>query len=306
MIHQRTLRNPIRARGIGLHSGRQVCLTLRPAPANTGIVFRRIDLPTPVSIPARGNYVGKTLLSTALTRNGTSIATVEHLLAAFSGLGVDNAFIDIDAPEVPIMDGSAAPFVFLIQSAGLQTQNAPKYMLKIRQPVCVKEGDKWVALEPYHGFKVKLTLDFDHPVFSAKTCSLSIDFTDTSFTREVARARTFGFLRDVEKLRRQQLALGGSLKNSVVIDDQGVINKEGLRYPNEFVRHKILDAIGDLYLLGHGIQGAFAGFKSGHSLNIRLIQALLQRPQAWEIIPCNRLITPEINLSPEEPLLQAC
>ncbi len=307
MIHQRTLRNPIRARGIGLHSGRQVCLTLRPAPPNSGIVFRRVDLPSPVTIPARSDYVGKTLLSTSLTKNGVTVATVEHLLAALAGLGVDNAYVDVDAPEIPIMDGSAAPFVFLIQSAGVQIQKATKQMVRIRQTIRVKDGDKWACLEPYHGFKVDLTLDFDHPVFNTKSCSLSIDFADTSFSREVARARTFGFLRDVEQLRKQQLALGGSLKNSVVIDDQGVINEEGLRYPDEFVRHKILDAIGDLYLLGHGLQGAFSGYKSGHGLNIRLIHALLQQPQSWEIVPCTHsTVSPEVNLSLEEPLLQAC
>jgi len=281
MVRQRTLKNVIRATGVGLHTGEKVYLTLRPAPANTGVVFRRIDLDQPVEIPARCDHVGDTRLSTTLVKDGVRISTVEHLLSAFAGLGVDNARVDVSAPEVPIMDGSAGPFVFLIQSAGVQEQNAPKRFIRILKPVRVEDGDKWAEFQPFHGFKVSFTIDFDHPVFRDRSQSVSIDFAKTSFVREVSRARTFGFMREVELLRENQLALGGSLDNAVVVDDYRILNEEGLRYEDEFVKHKVLDAVGDLYLLGHGLIGAFNGFKSGHALNNRLLQTLMADRTAW-------------------------
>jgi UDP-3-O-[3-hydroxymyristoyl] N-acetylglucosamine deacetylase len=283
MIRQRTLKNVIRATGVGLHTGDKVYLTLRPAPADTGIVFRRTDLDDPVEIPARCEYVGDTRLSTTLVRDGVRISTVEHLLSAFAGLGIDNARVDVSAPEVPIMDGSAGPFVFLIQSAGVQEQQAPKRFIRVRKSVRVEDGDKWARFEPFDGFKVSFTIDFDHPVFRDRNQSVAIDFSRTSFVREVSRARTFGFMREVELLRESNLALGGSLDNAVVVDDYRILNEEGLRYEDEFVKHKVLDAVGDLYLLGHGLIGAFTGFKSGHALNNRLLKTLLVDRSAWEM-----------------------
>jgi UDP-3-O-[3-hydroxymyristoyl] N-acetylglucosamine deacetylase len=282
MIKQRTLKNVIRATGVGLHTGEKIYLTLRPAAPDTGIVFRRVDLDSPVDIPARAENVGDTRLSTTLVRDGTRISTVEHLLSAFAGLGIDNAYVDVSAPEVPIMDGSAGPFVFLIQSAGVEEQKVAKRFIRIKRPVEVKQGDKTARFEPFNGFKVSFGIDFDHPAMARDSRQSEIDFSSTSFVKEVSRARTFGFLRDIETLRDSGLALGGSMDNAIVVDDFRVLNEDGLRYEDEFVKHKILDAIGDLYLLGHSLIGAFSGYKSGHELNNRLLKALIAQPDAWE------------------------
>ena len=282
MIRQRTLKNVIRATGVGLHTGEKVLLTLRPAAPDTGVVFRRVDLKDPVDIRARAENVGDTRLSTTLVNGNVRIPTVEHLLSAFAGLGIDNAYVDVSAPEVPIMDGSAGPFVFLIQSAGVEEQNAPKRFIRIKRPVVVEEGDKRAMFEPFDGFKVSFAIEFDHPAFKDKTQEATVDFSSTSFVKEVSRARTFGFLRDIEMLRSRRLALGGSMDNAIVVDDYRVLNEDGLRYEDEFVKHKILDAIGDLYLLGHSLIGAFSGFKSGHALNNRLLKELMTHQDAWE------------------------
>ncbi|VFN00870.1 MAG: UDP-3-O-[3-hydroxymyristoyl] N-acetylglucosamine deacetylase [Candidatus Kentron sp. G] len=284
MINQRTLKNVIRATGVGLHSGEKIYLTLRPAPANSGIVFRRVDLEQPVSLLARPENVGDTTLSTTLVKEGVRISTVEHLLSAMAGLGIDNAFVDVSAPEVPIMDGSAGPFVFLIQSSGIEEQSAPKRFLRIRRLVRVEEDDKWAQFEPFSGFKVSFTIGFDHPVFNSRPQQASMDFSTTSFVKEISRARTFGFVRDLEYLRANNLALGGSLDNAVVLDNYRIINEDGLRYEDEFVKHKVLDAIGDLYLLGHSLIGAFTGYKSGHGLNNKLLRTLMADRDAWEIV----------------------
>ncbi len=284
MIRQRTLKNVIRATGVGLHTGEKVYLTLRPAAANTGIIFRRVDLPEPVLIEAAPQNVGETTLSTTLHKNGVRISTVEHLLSALAGLGIDNAYVDVSAAEVPIMDVSAGPFVFLIQSAGVEEQAAAKRFIRIKRPLRVQDGDKWACFEPYDGFKVTFTIDFDHPAFRDENKTASIDFSSTSFVKEVSRARTFGFMRDIEALRQRQLALGGSLDNAIVVDNYRVLNEDGLRYADEFVRHKILDAIGDLYLLGHSLIGSFTGYKSGHGLNNQLLRELLARQDAWESV----------------------
>ncbi|HXH02895.1 MAG TPA: UDP-3-O-acyl-N-acetylglucosamine deacetylase [Candidatus Competibacteraceae bacterium] len=282
MIKQRTLKNIIRATGVGLHTGEKVYLTLRPAAPDTGIVFRRVDLPEPLEIRACPQNVGDTQLNSTLVKGDVRIATVEHLLAAFAGLGIDNAYVDVSAAEVPIMDGSAGPFVFLIQSAGIEEQNAPKRFIRIKRTVMVEDGDKWARFDPFNGFKVGFTIEFDHPVFKNRAQRAEVDFSTTSFVKEVSRARTFGFMRDIEYLRERRLALGGSLDNAVVVDDYRILNEDGLRYEDEFVRHKILDAIGDLYLLGHSLIGAFTGYKSGHALNNRLLSALLADQSAWE------------------------
>jgi UDP-3-O-[3-hydroxymyristoyl] N-acetylglucosamine deacetylase len=282
MIKQRTLKNSIKATGVGLHTGDKVLLNLRPAAPNTGIVFRRTDLDPVAEIEARADHVGDTSLSTTLIKNGVRVSTVEHLLSAFAGLGIDNAYVDVSAPEVPIMDGSAAPFVFLIQSAGIVEQNAPKRFVRILEPVQVTDGEKKAAFVPFDGFKVSFGIEFDHPAFVDRPKTASIDFSSTSFVREVSRARTFGFLNEIEMLRENNLAMGGSLDNAVVVDDYRVINEDGLRYDDEFVKHKILDAIGDLYLLGHSLIGAFHGYKSGHALNNQLLLALLANESAWE------------------------
>ena len=282
MIRQRTLKNVIRATGIGLHTGKKVYLTLRPAAVDTGIVFRREDLNPPVEIEAKPENVGDTRLSTTLIRDDVRVATVEHLLSAFAGLGIDNAYVDVSAPEVPIMDGSAGPFVFLVQSAGIEEQNAPKRFIRIKRTVIVEDGDKWARFDPFEGFKVSFKIDFEHPVFRNRSQTTSVDFSSTSFVKEVSRARTFGFMRDIEQLRANDLALGGSLDNAVVMDDYRVLNEDGLRYEDEFVKHKVLDAIGDLYLLGTSLIGEFSGYKSGHALNNRLIRALLADSEAWE------------------------
>jgi len=282
MIKQRTLKNVIRATGVGLHTGAKVYLTLRPAAPDTGIVFRRVDLEPPVDIPAKAENVGDTRLSTTLTKDGARISTVEHLLSAFAGLGIDNAYVDVSAAEVPIMDGSAGPFVFLIQSAGVEEQNVAKRFIRIKRPVEVREGDKIARFEPFNEFKVSFGIDFDHPAMSEESRRSVIDFSSTSFVKEVSRARTFGFLRDIEMLRENGLALGGSMDNAIVVDDFRVLNEDGLRYEDEFVKHKILDAIGDLYLLGHSLIGAFSGYKSGHELNNRLLKTLITQPETWE------------------------
>ena len=284
MIKQRTLKNVIRATGVGLHTGKKVLLTLRPASANTGIIFRRVDLDPAVEIPAKPKYVGDTSLSTTLVKDNIRISTVEHLLSALAGFGIDNAFVDLTADEVPIMDGSAGPFVFLIQSAGIEEQNFAKKFLRIKEKVRVEKDEKWAMFEPFDGFKVGFSIEFDHPVFNHNNCHAEIDFSTTSFVKEVSRARTFGFMRDVELLRQRNLVLGGSLDNAVVVDDYKVLNEDGLRYADECVKHKILDAIGDLYLLGHSLIGAFKGHKSGHTLNNTLIRELLLNEDAWELV----------------------
>lgn len=284
MIKQRTLKNVIRATGVGLHTGKKVYLTLRPAPVNHGIIFRRIDLDPVVEIPARPEYVGATQLSTTLVRGNVQISTVEHLLSALAGFGIDNVIVDLSAEEVPIMDGSAGPFVFLIQSSGVVEQNEHKQFIRIKKAVTVTDGDKWARFDPFDGFKVGFTIQFQHPAFHAKNCEAEIDFSTTSFVKEISRARTFGFMREVEVLRQNNLALGGSLDNAVVVDDYRVLNEDGLRYEDECVKHKILDAIGDLYLLGHSLIGSFKGYKSGHELNNRLLRKLVETQSAWELV----------------------
>ncbi len=282
MIKQRTLKNIIRATGVGLHTGDKVYMTLRPAAPNTGIVFRRTDLDPPVDLRARQDNVGDTRLSTTLMNGEVRVATVEHLLSAMAGLGIDNAYVDLSAPEVPIMDGSAGPFVFLLQSAGIEEQPVAKRFIRIKKPVKVQQGDKWASFEPFEGFKVGFSIDFNHPIISKRTSRAEIDFSTTSFVKEVSRARTFGFMRDIEMLREHNLALGGSMDNAVVLDDYRVLNEDGLRYEDEFVKHKILDAIGDLYLLGHSLIGAYHAHKSGHELNNKLLRALIADASAWE------------------------
>lgn len=284
MIRQRTLKNVIRATGVGLHTGEKVYLTLRPAPVDAGIIFRRVDLDPPVEVRAKAENVGDTTLSSTLSVDDVRISTVEHLLSALAGLGIDNAYVDLSAAEVPIMDGSAGPFVFLIQSAGIEEQNAPKRFIRIKRTVRVEDGDKWVQFEPFDGFKVNLGIDFDHPVFSGRKQTCEIDFSTTSFVKEVSRARTFGFMSQLEMLRARNLALGGSLDNAIVVDDYRVLNEDGLRYEDEFVKHKVLDAIGDLYLLGHSLIGSFSGYKSGHALNNQLLRALIAEQDSWELV----------------------
>jgi UDP-3-O-[3-hydroxymyristoyl] N-acetylglucosamine deacetylase len=282
MLGQRTLRNSIRATGIGLHTGKKIMMTLKPAPPDSGICFRRVDLAQPVDIPARAENVGDTTLGTTLVNGEARISTVEHLLSAFAGLGVDNACVEVTAAEVPIMDGSAGPFVFLLQSAGIEQQDAPKRFIRVKKSVLVEDGDKWARFDPFEGFKVNFEIEFDHPIFKRRLQRATMDFSTTSFLKEISRARTFGFMRDLETLRAHNLALGGTLDNAIVLDDVGVMNEDGLRYEDEFVKHKILDAIGDLYLLGHSLIGEFSGHKSGHGLNNRLLRALLADKEAWE------------------------
>ena len=284
MIKQRTLKNVIRATGVGLHSGDTVYLTLHPAAIDTGIIFRRVDLDPVVEISAKACNVGETALSTTLIEHGEKVSTVEHLLSAFAGLGIDNAYIDLNAAEVPIMDGSAGPFVFLVQSAGIEEQAAAKQFIRIKKPIILEDGDKWAKFDPFEGFKVSFTIDFQHPVFTDRPQKVEVDFSSTSFVREVSRARTFGFMKDIEKLRENNLALGGSMDNAIVVDDYRVVNEDGLRYEDEFVRHKVLDAIGDLYLLGHSLIGAFSGHKSGHEVNNMLLRKLLADEEAWELV----------------------
>lgn len=289
MIKQRTLKNIVRATGVGLHTGEKVYLTLRPAAVNTGIVFRRVDLPQPVEIKASPDHVGDTRLSSTLEWEEVKVSTVEHLMSAFAGLGIDNAYVDLSAPEVPIMDGSSSPFVFLLQSAGIEEQGAAKKYIRIKKAVQVQDGDKWVRFEPYNGFKVNFTIDFDHPVFETSSQAIAVDLASVSFVKDISRARTFGFMQEVEMLRARGLALGGSLDNAIVVDEFRVLNEDGLRYEDEFVKHKVLDAIGDLYLLGHPLIGAFTGYKSGHALNNRLLRSLMADAQAWEYVTFDRL-----------------
>ena len=282
MLKQRTLRNPIRATGVGLHTGQKVYLTLRPAPVSTGIIFRRVDLDPVVEIPALAENVGETTLSTTLVQGDVKVSTVEHLLSAMAGLGIDNAYVEVSASEVPIMDGSAGPFVFLLQSAGIAEQDAPKTFIRIKKEVTVKDGDKIASFLPFDGFKVSFNIDFDHPVFESRTLSSEVDFSSTSFVKEVSRARTFGFMKEIEYLRANGLAQGGSVDNAIVVDDYRILNEDGLRYDDEFVKHKILDAIGDLYLLGHSLIGEFRASKSGHALNNESLRELIRCKDAWE------------------------
>lgn len=284
MIRQRTLKNVIKATGITLHGGERAEIILRPAPVNSGILFRRIDLDPVVEIPALAEHVGDTTLSTTLTKGDVRVSTVEHLLSAFAGLGIDNAIVDVTAAEIPIMDGSAGPFVFLIQSAGIEEQEAPKQFIRIKRKIKIKDGDKWACFEPFDGFKVTFTVDFDHPVFEEHTKTTTLDFSSLSYVKEVSRARTFGFMSDFEKLQKLNLARGASLDNAIAIDDFRVLNEDGLRYENEFVKHKILDAVGDLYLLGSSLIGAYVGYKSGHALNNKILRELLVHREAWEFV----------------------
>ncbi len=282
MLRQRTLKTTIRATGVGLHTGEKVYMTLRPSAENSGIVFRRVDLDQPVDVPADPRIVGETMLGTTLIKDGVKVATVEHLMSALAGLGIDNLYVDLSAPEVPIMDGSAGPFVFLLQSAGIEEQNAPKKFIRIKKKIRVEDGDKWAELVPFNGFKVNFEVYFNHPVFNKLSQNATIDFSSTSFLKEVSRARTFCFLRDVEALRERNLTLGGSMDNAIVLDDYRILNEDGLRYANEFVIHKILDAIGDVYLLGHGLIGELRAYKSGHDLNNQLLCALLDDKSTYE------------------------
>lgn len=284
MVKQRTLRNVIKASGVGLHSGEKVYLTLCPAPIDTGIVFRRVDLTPSVDIPAYAEHVGETTLSTTLERAGARVDTVEHLLSAMAGLGVDNAYVEVSAAEVPIMDGSAGPFVFLLQSAGVIEQDAPKKFIRILRKVTVRDGDRVATFEPYDGFRISFRIDFDHPAFAESRQFMSLEFSSSTFIKEISRARTFGFMRDFEYLRANNLAQGANFNNAIAMDDFRILNEDGLRYEDEFVKHKILDAVGDLYLLGHSLIGHFVAEKSGHGLNNQLLRLLLSQKDAWEYV----------------------
>ncbi len=288
MIKQRTLKSPIRATGVGLHSGIKVEMHLRPAPVDSGIVFRRMDLEAAPDLKADPYLVTDTRLCSVLETGVTKVATVEHLMSALAGLGIDNVLVDLTGPEVPIMDGSSAPFVFLLQSAGIEEQDAPKKYVRILKPIEVRDGDKWVRFTPHHGFRIEFTIAFDHPVFEKSAQTVVVDFDHTAYTKEVSRARTFGFMHEVEYLRNHGLALGGSLDNAIVMDEFRVLNNDGLRYDDEFAKHKVLDAIGDLYLLGHPIIGAFKAYKSGHALNNRLLRELLEHQESWEYVSFKR------------------
>jgi UDP-3-O-[3-hydroxymyristoyl] N-acetylglucosamine deacetylase len=288
MLRQRTLKSLVSATGVGLHTGQKVRMSLRPAQPDTGVVFRRLDLPSAAEVPARADLVGETRLCSCLVSGETKIYTIEHLMSALAGLGVDNVYVDLDGPEVPIMDGSAAPFVLLIQQAGIEEQGAPKRFLRVKKRIEAKDGDKWAVLEPYEGFKLSFSIVYDHPVIEKSNTSLTVDFATTSYLKEVARARTYGFMHDVEDLRDSGLALGGGLENAVVLDEHRVLNAEGLRYGDEFIRHKILDAIGDLYLLGRPFLAAFSAYKSGHALNNRLLRQVAADPTATEVVTFER------------------
>ncbi|HYL88455.1 MAG TPA: UDP-3-O-acyl-N-acetylglucosamine deacetylase [Burkholderiales bacterium] len=288
MLRQRTLKTLVSASGVGLHTGQKVRMTLRPAPADSGVIFRRVDLASPIDLPARADMVGETRLSSCLVRDGVKIYTVEHLMSALGGLGVDNVYVDIDAAELPIMDGSASPFVLLIQQAGIVEQQAPKRFLRVTRSVEVKDGDKWARLDPFEGYKLSFSIEFRHPVIERSTQSVEVNFAETSYLKEIARARTFGFMHEVEDLRDSGLALGGGLDNAVVLDEYRVLNADGLRFADEFIRHKLLDAIGDLYLLGKPLLGAFSAHKSGHALNNRLLRALLAQAGALETVTFER------------------
>ncbi|WP_373279675.1 UDP-3-O-acyl-N-acetylglucosamine deacetylase [Chitinimonas taiwanensis] len=281
-MYQRTLKSPIHAVGVGLHSGEKVELTLSPAPADTGIVFRRADLPERPSFRVGPDLVNDTRLSSTLVKDGVRVATIEHLMSAFAGLGIDNVLVDVTASEMPIMDGSAAPFLYLIQQAGVVDQKAKKRFVRVKKSVEAVEGDKWVRLHPHEGYKVKLTIEFKHPAFQKSAQTVELDFAQTSYIKEVARARTFGFMHEVEYMRTNNLGQGGSMENAIVLDEYKVLNQEGLRFEDEFVRHKVLDAIGDLYILGHPLIASFEGFKSGHAMNNKLLRVLLADPDAWE------------------------
>lgn len=284
MIHQRTLQSTIRAVGVGLHSGEKVELTLHPAAPDSGIVFRRTDLPEPVSFKVGPDLVNDTRLSSTLVRGDVRVGTIEHLMSAFAGLGIDNLLVDVTAPEIPIMDGSAAPFIYLIQQAGVVEQKAKKRFVRVKKTVEVQDGDKWVKLSPHNGYKVKLTIEFNHPVFRKSAQTVELDFSNTSYISEIARARTFGFIHEVEFMRLNNLGRGGSMENAIVLDEFRVLNQGGLRFEDEFVRHKVLDAIGDLYILGHPLIAAFDGFKSGHAMNNKLLRALWADADAWEYV----------------------
>ncbi len=284
MLRQRTLKQTVSTVGIGLHSGKKVSMTLRPAPSNTGIVFRRVDMAPPALVELHPERVGETMLCTALIQNETKVATVEHLLSAAAGLGIDNLYVDLDAAEVPIMDGSAGPFLYLMLSAGIEELKSAKRFIRIKKPIEASRGDGWAKLTPFDGFMASFEIDFKHPAVNATAQSLKIDFSRQGYANEIARARTFGFMRDVEMLRSRNLGLGGSLENAIVLDEFRVLNQDGLRYTDEFIRHKILDAVGDLYTLGHGIIGAYHGYKSGHAINNLLVRELLQQQDAWEMV----------------------
>ena len=292
MIAQRTLKSLTKAVGVGLHSGQRVELTLRPAAPDTGIVFRRVDLPEPVEIPVNAESVTDTRMASTISKGGAKVHTVEHLMSACSGLGLDNLYVDITAEEVPILDGSSASFVYLLQSAGIVMQNAPKRFIRVKRPVEVREGEgrsgKWARLEPFHGFKLRFEIEFDHPAVTSTGQSFEFDFSSGRYTREIARARTFGFTRDVEMMRAHGLALGGGLDNAIVMDDVKVLNADGLRYQDEFVKHKILDAIGDLYIIGKPLLAAYSAFRSGHAMNNLLLRELLKQPDAYEIVSFER------------------
>jgi UDP-3-O-[3-hydroxymyristoyl] N-acetylglucosamine deacetylase len=288
MLKQRTLKTLIRAAGVGVHTGKKVHMTLRPAQPNTGIVFRRVDLDPPVDIHAGASAVSDTRLSTCLSAGKATVATVEHLMSALCGLGIDNAYVDLTSAEVPIMDGSASPFVFLIQSAGIEEQPVAKKFIRVKKAVEIHDGDKWAKLEPHDGFKLSFGIVFNHPAFDDSRQAVTIDFAETSYVKEVARARTFGFMQEVETLRANGLGLGGSMDNVIVMDEYRVLNSEGLRYDDEFVKHKVLDAIGDLYQLGHPLIGAFSAHKSGHALNNQLVRALAADASAYEMVSFER------------------
>jgi UDP-3-O-[3-hydroxymyristoyl] N-acetylglucosamine deacetylase len=288
MLRQRTLKSLVTATGVGLHTGQKVRMSLRPAQPDTGIVFRRLDLEKPVDLPARADSVGETRLCSCLVKGEVKVYTVEHLMSALAGLGVDNAYVDLDGPEVPIMDGSAAPFVLLLQQAGIEEQAAPKRFLRLKKKIEARDGDKWAMLEPYEGFKLSFSIVYDHPVIEKSSTSLTVDFAQTSYLKEVARARTYGFMQDLEDLRESSLALGGGLENALVLDEYRVLNAEGLRFADEFIRHKALDAIGDLYLLGKPLLAAFSAHKSGHALNNRLLRALMADSAACEVVTFER------------------
>lgn len=288
MIRQRTLKTKTKTTGVGLHSGEKVTLGLRPAAPNTGVVFTRTDLEPAPHARAQANSVVDTRLSTCIGVGSARVATIEHLMSAFAGLGIDNVYVDIDGPEVPIMDGSAGPFVFLIQAAGIEEQKAAKRFIRISKPVEVRDGDKWARFEPYNGFRVSFTIEYRHPVFPSGQQTVCVDFAETSYVQELSRARTYGFMQDVEAMRSMGLALGGSLDNAIVMDDYRVLNNDGLRYDNELVKHKALDAIGDLYLMGHSVIGAYAGYKSGHALNNALVRRLLAETAAYEMVSFER------------------
>ncbi|WP_308447317.1 UDP-3-O-acyl-N-acetylglucosamine deacetylase [Parachitinimonas caeni] len=287
-MHQRTLKSAIRAVGVGLHSGEKVVLKLSPAAADTGIVFRRSDLPEPVEFRVGPELVNDTRLSSTLVKDGVRVATIEHLMSAFAGLGIDNIRVDVDASEMPIMDGSAAPFIYLLQQAGIEEQRPLKRFIRVKRPIEVQDGDKWVRLLPHDGYKVTLTIEFNHPAFRKSAQQVALDFANTSYIKEVARARTFGFIHEVEYMRLNGLGRGGSMENAIVLDEYRVLNSDGLRFEDEFVRHKVLDAIGDLYIIGHPLIGAFEGFKSGHAMNNRLLRALLAEQDAWEFVTFSR------------------